>query len=159
MIETIYFDMDGVLCDFDYQSQLYDIWKPEHKPDWKKVAQLCPDFFAKMPPIFNGLNLLKAVQYLEPQYHFQTKILSAIGIPNGKLGKRIWLKNNTSIKPENVILLDNGKFKHLHATSNSLLIDDNINNVNNFIQAGFKAIQFDKSKPVKFYLDKILELL
>ena len=66
MIETIYFDMDGVLCDFDYQSQLYDIWKPEHKPDWKKVAQLCPDFFAKMPPIFNGLNLLKAVNTLNP---------------------------------------------------------------------------------------------
>ena len=37
---TIYFDMDGVLCDFEARCDELDCWKPDiHKCNWKKMEE------------------------------------------------------------------------------------------------------------------------
>ena len=55
-----------------------------------------------------------------------------------------------------VKIVRNGKMKHRLASPDCLLIDDNENNVNDFISSGGKAILFDKSKPLSELKEKIL---
>lgn len=145
---TIYFDMDGVLCDFDKRCNELDCWRQDnHKPNWKKMKVIGPTFWSGMDKIQTGLDLLELTcRWVEAHSGFQVGVLSAIHLFEGKIGKRAWLKKYCpQIDPDNVIIINNGNFKHELATTNSCLVDDNLSNVENYISAGGKAMLFDRT--------------
>lgn len=138
----IYFDMDGVLADFDKQADKMDIWKPEnHKPDWKKAEEIGTKFWADMEPIQEGMDLVAAVE----KAGYEIGIFSAIHLECGKKGKREWLaKHLPQIPKKNIIIVRRGNMKHKFAVKDSMLIDDKLENVQNYIAVGEKALQFNR---------------
>ena len=45
-MKTIYFDMDGVLCDFESRCDELECWKPDvHKCNWNKMKEIGPSFW------------------------------------------------------------------------------------------------------------------
>lgn len=159
---TIYFDMDGVLCDFDKRCDELQCWRQDiHKPNWKKMKDIGPTFWSGMDKIQNGLDLLKLTfKWVEAHPGFQVGIFSAVHLIEGKIGKRTWLKSYCpSINPENIIIINNGNFKHELATPNSCLIDDKPANVQNYITAGGKSLLFDRTVPSKTLFKNLIDLV
>lgn len=157
---TIYFDMDGVLCDFDKRCNELDCWRQDnHRPNWKKMKDIGPTFWSGMDKIQTGLDLLELIcKWVETHPGFQVGILSAIHLFEGKIGKRAWLKKYCpQIDPENVIIINNGNFKYELATTNSCLVDDKLSNVENYISAGGKGIHFDKTKTIHELFNAIMK--
>lgn len=150
---VIYFDMDGVLCDFDKQADKHNIWKPEnHKPDWKKTQEIGESFWSEMEPIPEGLNLLKEVE----KAGYEIGIFSAIHLDCGKKGKRDWLsKYLPQIPKKNIIIVRSGSMKHKFAKKNSMLIDDKSSNVDNYISVGEKGLLFTKNTTLSDVLDAL----
>lgn len=138
----VYFDMDGVLCDFDKQADKMEIWKPEnHKPDWKKTQDIGEKFWSEMEPIQEGMNLLSEVE----KAGYEIGIFSAIHLDCGKKGKRDWLsKHLPQIPKKNIIIVRSGSMKHKFARKNSMLIDDKVSNVENYISVGEKGLVFTR---------------
>lgn len=138
----VYFDMDGVLCDFDKQADKMEIWKPEnHKPDWKKTQDIGEKFWSEMEPIQEGMNLLSEVE----KAGYEIGIFSAIHLDCGKKGKRDWLaKHLPQIPNKNIIIVRSGSMKHKFARKNSMLIDDKVSNVENYISVGEKGLVFTR---------------
>lgn len=145
---TIYFDMDGVLCNFNKRCDEFDCWRKDvHKCDWKKMKEIGPIFWADMDKIKLGMDLLKKTLKWATDKNVTVGIFSAVHLFEGKIGKREWLKKYCpEIKPENVIIINNGNFKHEQATPDSLLVDDKIANVENYRNAGGCAVHFDINK-------------
>lgn len=139
---VVYFDMDGVLCNFDKQADKLNVRKPEnHKVDWKKVQAIGSKFWEDMEPIQEGLDLMAAIE----KAGYEVGIFSAIHLDCGKNGKRAWLaKYLPQIPKKNIIIVRRGNMKHLFAPKNSLLIDDKLENVQNYISVGEKALLFNR---------------
>ena len=152
---TIYFDLDGVLCDFDKQCDMMDCWKVNGRPDWNKMDEIGPKFWSEMEPIETGMKLLELVQdFCKEHTGIQVGIMSAIHLKNGKDGKRDWLKKYTSIR-DNIIILNNGSFKQKYAQPNSILVDDKLSNVENYKSTGNQAVLFDRTESVYELFNKI----
>lgn len=152
--------MDGVLCDFDKRCDEYNAWKPEnHKPDWNKLQDIGPSFWSDMEKIPGGMKLLEKVQQFANEHpSIKVGIFSAVHLKEGKEGKRIWLKKNTTIK-DNIILINNGNFKHKYAQPNSILIDDKLANVNNYIESGNQAVLFNRNLSTDELFTQVLEAI
>ena len=153
---TIYFDMDGVLCDFESRCDDLECWKPDvHKCNWNKMKEIGPSFWSDMKPIERGLILLDMVKdYADKHPNVQVGIFSAVHLWEGKSGKKAWLKKYAPFIPKELIkIINNGNFKYKEATPDSLLVDDKAKNVENYINAGGHAVLFAPDK----YIDEIFE--
>lgn len=143
----IMLDMDGVLCNFDKRCDELQCWKEDvHKCNWKKMEEIGDIFWSDMEPLEEGIKLFNyLIEYCKKNGH-ELGILSAVHLPCGKRGKRKWLTKNgiaQFIKPENIIIINNGNMKYRLAHTEMVLIDDKIQNCLDFIDGGGKAIRFD----------------
>lgn len=150
---TIYFDMDGVLCDFEHRCDELDCWKPDiHKCNWKKMEEIGHSFWSDMNPIQHGLDLINQVAKLG----YDVGIFSAVHLDCGKQGKREWLqKYLPNIPKKNIIIVRNGNMKHKFAIKDSILIDDKPENVANYKMVGEKAILYTNELSLNDILDVI----
>ena len=78
---TIYFDMDGVIADFDKRCDDLECWKPDvHKCNWNKMKEIGPSFWSDMEPIERGLILLEMVKdYADKHPNVQVGIFCPAG--------------------------------------------------------------------------------
>jgi len=137
----IYVDMDGVLSDWEAQFKRYSGGIPVDTYDslygkknrYKLVNKNSPGYYANMPWMKDGKLLYNFIDGFP-----DVEILSHAPDNKSKIGKEQWLANkNIKFKAN---LVSNRQDKAKYATSNSVLIDDREDVVNDFINAGGKAI-------------------
>lgn len=134
----IYCDMDGVLVDFDKQfikyarnalNEGYVINGKKFNDDefWEIVDDAGVAFWATMRWLKDGFKLWN---YIKP---FKPKILSAPSIrKESTIGKKIWLKKNGI--DNNGWIFERNKF--IYADKNCILIDDFIENIQEWRKHG-----------------------
>jgi predicted nucleotidyltransferase len=137
--------MDGVLVDwnaeFEKISGGYDIDSFEDKYSRKERLKLThdnsPSYYADMDWMNDGRLLYDYVKDLDSEILSHSEGFDGDNSKT-KEGKLTWLKkHNVTLKPN---LVFNREDKSKFANSNSILIDDREDNVNEFIKAGGKAI-------------------
>jgi hypothetical protein len=145
----IYFDMDGVLSDFD--AAVLDICeKPmtafdqdDHKIFWNEIVRT-HQFFAKLDPIPEGCDLMTMLSQLPG---VDMRILSSTG--GGKLHYEImrqkcqWIEEY-EIPKANVTFVRDSKVKVRYAQEGHWLIDDFQKNCDQWNGAGGHALQFKR---------------
>ena len=184
----IYFDMDGVLADFDKKIEevkAIGYGNPEeiitldelekrhilHALDvckgnktevaerlgisraslWRKLKAIGPSFWADMEVIPYGLSLYNKINGFvkdakEIGVDIEIGIMSAIYLQEGKDGKREFLKKHfPEIKEDMIKIINKGSMKFKEADSQSILIDDNEDNVKQWNEAGGKAFLFKQN--------------
>jgi predicted nucleotidyltransferase len=132
--------MDGVISDWESQFKRYSGGVPVETYDaergkknrFKFVDKNCPEYYATMPWMKDGKLLYNFVS------HLPVEILSHAPTKLSYIGKKQWLANNKIDIKTNLVPHRNLKAKF--ATDDSILIDDREDNVNDFINAGGKAI-------------------
>jgi len=125
---TVYFDLDRVLADFGTQAEKYGILKRNNRVNWLKVFFLGSRFWSTMD-FFPGAE--KAF-----------KILSSVRIASGKRGKIEWCREKLHLDESDVIIVKSAVQKSNFASADSLLIDDNEDNIRNFTLNGGHAFEF-----------------
>ena len=137
----IYVDMDGVLSDWEAQFKRYsggipvDTYDSLHgkQNSFKLVNKNSPEYYANMPWMKDGKLLYNFVNSFP-----NVQILSHAADAKSKIGKQQWLKDKGITFEAN--LVPNRKDKSKFTTADSVLIDDREDVVNDFINAGGKAI-------------------
>jgi len=142
---TLYCDMDGVLTNFEARFlemlakegkkyytkvELENITRPKHfearfgKEELAKfVEQYGEDFWTGMPWMSNGKQLWDSIAPYQP------KILSSPFDNNSsRLGKRMWVRQNLSPSPSEIIFRKSEE-KQEFSNSTSILIDDKPSNI------------------------------
>lgn len=150
----IYCDMDGVLCDFNGQFDHYfgndvESYRKE-KGDvafMNAMKEAGEEFWYTMPWTNGGKQLWSQIG------KYGVIILSAPGkFPGAAEGKKRWISENLSPKPESMIFTVKTKFKHLILADKSpeevekcVLIDDYDKNLIPWVESGGKGVHFDGS--------------
>jgi predicted nucleotidyltransferase len=137
----IYVDMDGVLSDWEAQFKRYSGGIPVNTYDnlhgkqnrFNLVNKNSTEYYANMPWMKDGKLLYNFVNSFP-----NVQILSHAADAKSKIGKQQWLKDKGITFEAN--LVPNRKDKSKFATADSVLIDDREDVVNDFINAGGKAI-------------------
>ena len=153
----IYVDMDGVLSDWEAQFKRYSGGIPVNTYDnlhgkqnrFKLVNKNSPEYYANMPWMKDGKLLYNFVNSFP-----NVQILSHAPDAKSKIGKQQWLKDKGITFEAN--LVPNRKDKSKFATDDSVLIDDREDVVNDFINAGGKAILHTNSIDTINQLKEIL---
>ena len=139
----ILLDMDGVLTDFDGHIAHLNGRKANGKCDWDKITTSGSDFWVTMPWLEEGHKLYNWIMNFAKDHKIEVGILSAIFLEYGKQGKRVWLENNCpEINPDNIIICNKGYEKWKYATSEDILIDDDLDNIVLFRQNVGNCIHF-----------------
>ena len=149
--------MDGVLVDFVKQATVYDCFTKKSKVNWKKIIKLGTFFWESMEWMPGSFFLYSKVSELSKLYGFDIKILSSIGFDSGVKGKMNWILKNTNIKQEDIIIVRKASQKSLYANIESILIDDDINNINDFKKYYGKTILYKNPKSAFQELKKIVQ--
>jgi len=153
----IYVDMDGVLSDWEAQFKRYSGGIPVDTYDslygkqnlFKLVNKNSPEYYANMPWMKDGKLLYNFVNSFP-----NVQILSHAADAKSKIGKQQWLKDKGITFEAN--LVPNRKDKSKFATADSILIDDRKDVVNDYINAGGKAILHTNSIDTINQLKEIL---
>ena len=145
----IYFDMDGVLADFDKKiDEVKGRQKKNGKPNWFKLKAIGPKFWSEMEVIPYGRSLYNKLNGFVKDaksigVDIEIGIMSAIYLQEGKDGKREFLKKHfPEIKEDMIKIINKGSMKFKEADAFSILIDDNEDNVKEWNEAGGKAFLF-----------------
>jgi beta-phosphoglucomutase-like phosphatase (HAD superfamily) len=149
MIDSIFVDMDGVLCDFTkrfcemYGQEISDCeskkkYKIERK---KKFAEIVTTRqFASLDPMPDFDEAIKFLKSIEGQY--EIKILTSTAnetyFDAASAQKREWLAAHDIQYP--AIFVPGKRFKRYYAKPDSLLIDDTLSNIVDWRDAGSPAI-------------------
>ena len=146
-ITRIYFDLDGVLANFNDQFKKYNnekltfedyIRKHGAKKAWDIINKGEVKYWSTMNWNPGGKELYDYVMKMAPQKYIEVWVLSSPGLdPKGdaKKGKNEWLDKHTSI-PQNRRVFKQAKDKHTEAKEGYILIDDMGKNTTEFTQAG-----------------------
>jgi len=138
---TIYLDLDGVLCDFikgasdatDLPIRDHEDWEKVKDTQWKMIADIGKDFWAKLNWTSDGKKLWDYVKQFRPN------ILSAFPqAPENKQfaveGKYEWIKRE--LRGYDNIYLVKGQDKQIYANPTSILIDDSGRNIKQWLSKG-----------------------
>jgi 5'(3')-deoxyribonucleotidase len=132
----IYCDMDGVLTDFDNQFKKYtgvfpDVYMKTHStPEfWAEIEKAGLAYWVGMDWMPDGEKLWNFIKM------YDVEILSAPSRSKLSIdGKRMWVR--TMLKPRTKLNLVRAVEKQKFATPNSILIDDKVENINQWNSAG-----------------------
>jgi 5'(3')-deoxyribonucleotidase len=157
----IYLDMDGVVADFTAglcaafnipftnhpYSMPHGLWdyveyvKKHYGVPWDQVKQACsdPSFWTELPALpkadrlYNYLSTRHDVQFLTTPTGDPTSVFG---------GKRRWLEKRGWVMPHDkrMILLEKGETKEQYARPDTVLLDDQDKNVQEFRHGGGLAI-------------------
>jgi len=132
----IYCDMDGVLTDFDSQFKRYtgvspDTYDKSHSVSefWAEVEKAGLAYWVGMEWMPEGKKLWNFIK------KYDVEILSAPSRSKlSVIGKQMWVK--TMLKPKPKLNLVRASEKQKFANSTSILIDDKVENINQWVSAG-----------------------
>lgn len=139
-------DLDGVLVDlkkglsektgkkldFIHSEEFTGIFKNYvHNLSFAESVQ----FWADLPPTEGYLDIWQSVKFYKPLI-----LTSVSGKTPAIYGKELWCKKYLEIDSSRVFCSKNSKEKRNYASKKSLLVDDFIDNVSQFIDAGGFAI-------------------
>jgi FMN phosphatase YigB (HAD superfamily) len=165
--KTVYFDMDGVLVDFDagvkelcgnlslkqFKQKVFIDKDPEYaKPFWDQFD------FSGLKQLPSGIKILKFLKDKD----VKIAILSSTGGPKHhektKASKSKWLRDN-KLKElfDKIVFVPGAKLKKNYAAPNTFLIDDLKSNVTEFKEAGGRAILHKNYRTTMKFLKKFLE--
>lgn len=139
---TIYFDLDRVLADFASQAEKYGILKKNDRVNWIKVFLIGSKFWSSMEFFPDAKEYFFRILSYCKANGIQVKILSSVRLASGKRGKIKWCREKLLLDEENVIIVKNAEKKADFARTDTLLIDDNKNNIQNFISKGGHGFRF-----------------
>lgn len=163
LYDIVFFDMDGVLSDFDagylrlhgyddssiedmrLEGEALGLTASQHycaihgiskKEFWETIKQSGTKFWEDLPIMTNGVSLWHELQ----NQKCQTVILtSPQHEPTSASGKMMWLRNNLGIAVEGDKRFVITSFKHLLSQPGRLLIDDTEDKVEKFRAKGGHA--------------------
>ena len=134
---TIYSDMDGVLVDFNERFKRFSGGIPpkdyEDKYGKEKFWDLIDKetgvrFWVGMPWMSDGKQLWDYIKTYNP-----TLLSSPSRSNSSRMGKRIWRKRNL---PSTKLVLAQASKKQNYANPDSILIDDRVSNIDQWVKAG-----------------------
>lgn len=144
MINTVFLDMDQVLTDFNkaicekfelpYPPQIYNFFESIRS----EVNDICTiDFWINLEWMFDGHGILKAVTE-----KFDTVYILTSTMPNPEsfTGKVMWMHKHLPAYSNYIIPIPFGVPKSLFARPDRLLIDDRDKTIDEFREAGGKAL-------------------
>lgn len=153
--------MDGVLCDWEngYKKlsggkNFEEVEASIGKNEAEKIFQSADsDFWSNLKWEKGGKELF---DFCKKNFS-KIKILSTSGAKEDKIlhkkvkdGKLKWLKKNApSISPSDIVIVTNRRLKKKYAKSNSILIDDNDNNIKDWENSGGIGILHDSDQHQK----------
>lgn len=142
----VYFDMDGVLADFDGAfEKLFGKSTDSVNDDelWRLIASYGRDrFFSELPWMPGGQEMFKFAW----DNFLQVKILSALGRSDkidGQTtkGKLTWLRHNLpQLRMDDIILVPNKHKKRHYSKPGDIIIDDNETVIQEWTRKGGIAI-------------------
>ena len=163
----IYFDMDGVLVDFDRgvlelcgitapKQGLSERTKEVENKMWDEIRKI-DNFYAKLKPLDEGIKLFNDLYSI---YGMDVEILTGIpkesrNIPNASIDKINWVKENISTKIIVNTVVREDKIKFCKG-KDYILIDDYAKNIEAWENAGGTGILFDDIYEVKKKINKII---
>lgn len=165
---TLYMDMDGVQCDF------FSAWAALHKKKhYKEIGdktqrelsmadinrrgpEWVEKFFASLPPIPQGLELMKWLKYRKIPYTILSSPLR-FNKEASIAGKRAWLAKHTPWALDSAIFLSEKANLATHNGIANILVDDYKQNINSWNAAGGVAMLFrvERIETIKNSLDEI----
>ena len=153
--------MDGVIVDWESAFKKLsggtssDSYEYEHGKDarHKLTYENSPSFYENMDWMDDGKELFNYLKNLNTEILSHSEGVSPDDT-RSKEGKLIWLKNNNVKLKPNLVL--NRSDKSSFASPDAILIDDREDNVNEFINAGGKAILHKNAKDTINKLEVIL---
>lgn len=154
-INTIYLDMDGVICDFCGACEKIEAIEGR-KVDWGKVHAAGADFWSTMGWLDGGEKFYNWLDKLCRNEGIDLCILSQVNYTDGVNGKLDWLMANTRVPNKNIYIVKNGRTKASYANDQSLLIDDFGKNVEKFVIAGGYGVKFENVEQAKRAVMEIL---
>lgn len=139
---TIYFDLDRVLADFAKQADKYKILKKNNRINWIKMSLIGSKFWSSMEFFPDAKEFFFRILSYCRENNIQVKILSSVRLGSGKRGKIKWCKDKLLLDSKDVIIVKSAEQKADFATSDALLIDDSLENVQRFISRGGCSLRF-----------------
>lgn len=140
---TIFCDLDGVLADFN--DGYYKLTKRDirgkfltNKWFWDPIDKAGREFWANLNWTIDGKNLWEYIKKYNP------KILSAPSMKNdSRVGKHDWVNREI---PGTTLLLRSAENKKEFANNTSILIDDRLENINDWIESNGIGILHKNAK-------------
>lgn len=170
MIKTVYLDMDGVLVDFRRgicealnkpiypASQKWYFWEEWPDITFEMVNNACSiDFWRNLDWMPDGKEILSIIfnKFNINQIYILT---TPMPNPNSPTGKWLWIKDNLPEFYKRTIITQAPK--KLLANSDTLLIDDKDQNIDEFVNAGGRGILVPRSwNDYNVWADRSLEFI
>lgn len=142
MIEKIYLDLDGVLCDFDLQFSKLNpenlafkqyIEKYSKTKAWKLIHAAEHEFWATMPWLPEGKDLFHWIQNNFKKESIEILTAGATRYHGLVSGKTFWCRTELGDYKINIV---RGVEKQNFATPKTSLIDDMARNIDQFREKG-----------------------
>jgi 5'(3')-deoxyribonucleotidase len=158
----IAFDLDGVLADFDgHYIKLFDV--PPHIDDargelWSNIEKT-PSFFADLPTIPPMVELFRCASNVPNNVTIRviTGRPRTDRLPFAERDKRKWVHNNLG-SVETIVCLARDKQKHIVPGAISVLIDDRIDNIHRWEEAGGWGIHHTSAASTRAALENIFNI-
>ena len=157
MKPVVYLDMDGVIVDFfGGVAQFFGVnhWKELRQPG--DGTDFRPDvmdklkgsnFFATLPKFPTADHLVQIIKDFSPEGYTILSSPLRGDHENSAYHKKIWLKNNLSVKPNDVIITGRKqKYAVQKDGTPNILIDDKPSNIENWRAKGGYAIQYQANQ-------------
>ena len=141
--KKIYVDMDGVIADFNtaFKKLNVDNLTPDEfiktyskNKFWNLLDKHADEFWINIPPMSDANVLMDFIYNNFIDIHILT---ASTRHPSSKIGKRMWIRRHFPfIREDNIIVVEEKKLKQKYATPNSILVDDNTQNISDWNNAG-----------------------
>jgi len=159
MIETIYLDMDGVICDF--QKRYIDLYK-NHTDMAERKGTFGTCFthfintrqFETLEPMEDMKELIQFLDEAYPPVHILSSSAREDSHETISEQKTVWLKNHGIEYPRHFVPGKSLKYKY--ANKDSIIIDDTRSVIDDWIEAGGIAIWHKSAKETIQELQKLL---
>jgi beta-phosphoglucomutase-like phosphatase (HAD superfamily) len=139
MIDKIYLDMDGVICNFHKRYQELFNTAPEHDDSRKRFGQRFGIFiqnnnFATLDMMPDALELLSYLKTVNVPIEILSSTAREVTNEEISRQKQIWLDNHDIKYP--AIFVPGKRLKVNYASENCILIDDTVSNIDDWNAKG-----------------------